>query len=294
MPEHFVAAPNWGGWIVAYFFFGGLAGGSYAIGTLVRLIGAPEDQRLARTAFIVSFVALVPCPLFLIADLGVPARFLNLLLDASEGGLAFKAGTPISLGAWALLFFGLFSFVSFLGALGQGGTAGLAPFGRMLRGGPGNVWNVIGTAFGFFVAGYTGVLLAASNQPVWSDAGWFLGGLFLASGLTGSAALLLALGYWRREADAGTTTRLVAADRNFAMLEAILLLLFVASIGLAGTLGKLLGVWLVLWLVVLVGLATPFLMSRLDMGRRWPAAGPVVALLGVLALRALVIFGAQS
>ena len=57
---------------------------------------------------------------------------------------------------------------------------------------------------------------------------------------------------------------------------------------------QLLGVWLVLWLVVLIGLATPFLMSRLDMGRRWPAAGPVVALLGVLALRALVVFGAQS
>ena len=42
---------------------------------------------------------------------------------------------------------------------------------------------------GLFIAGYTGVLLAVSNQPVWSDT-WALGGLFLASGLTGSAALL--------------------------------------------------------------------------------------------------------
>jgi formate-dependent nitrite reductase membrane component NrfD len=292
MPEHFAAAPNWGWWILAYFFFGGLAGGSYAIGTLIRLVGAPADQRLARTAFIVAFLALVPCPLFLIADLGVPSRFLNLLLDASEGGLALKPGTPISLGAWALLFFGLFSFVSFLGALGESGTSALASFGRILRGGVGTVWNVIGTAFGFFVAGYTGVLLAASNVPVWSDAGWFLGGLFLASALTGSAALLLAIGRWRGTAQADTTVRLETADRNFAMLEAILLLLFVASVALAGTIGKLLGVWIVLWIVVLIGLATPFLMSR--MGGRWPAAGPVVALLGVLALRALVIFGAQS
>src|SRR6266571_4948204 len=86
MPEHFAAPPNWGFWILAYFFFGGIAGGSYAIGTLVRLVG-PEDQRLSRTAFIVSFLALIPCPLFLIADLGVPSRFLNLLIDASEGGL---------------------------------------------------------------------------------------------------------------------------------------------------------------------------------------------------------------
>ena len=36
------------------------------------------------------------------------------------------------------------------------------------------------------------MLLAVSNQPVWSDT-WALGGLFLASGLSGSAALLLLL-----------------------------------------------------------------------------------------------------
>jgi len=29
---------------------------------------------------------------------------------------------------------------------------------------------------GLFICGYTGVLLAVSNQPVWSDAGWVLGG----------------------------------------------------------------------------------------------------------------------
>jgi formate-dependent nitrite reductase membrane component NrfD len=294
MPEHFAAPPNWGWWILAYFFFGGLAGGSYAIGTLVRFMRRPEDQQLARTAFIVSFLALVPCPLFLIADLGVPTRFLNLLFDASEGGLAFKVGTPISLGAWALLGFGLFSFVSFLGAMGENGTRALEPVTRVLRGVVGTVWSVVGTVLGFFIAGYTGVLLAASNEPVWSDAGWFLGGLFLASALSGSAALLLAIAGWRRTADAGTTVRLEAADRGFAFLEAILLVLFVVSVELAGTLGKLLGVWIVLWVVVIIGLATPFVMARMGPAGRVPAAGPAVALLGVLALRALVIFGAQS
>jgi formate-dependent nitrite reductase membrane component NrfD len=294
MPEHFAAPPGWGWWILGYFFFGGIAGGSYAIGTLIRLVGTPTDQRVARIAFIVSFLALIPCPLFLIADLGQPLRFINMLFDPADGSLQFKYWSPISMGSWALMLFGVFSFVSFLGALGESGTAALAPFGRMLRGGLGTVWNVIGTFFGFFVAGYTGVLLAVSNEPVWSDAPWVLGGLFLSSALTGAGALLFALAYWRRAADAGTTMRLAIADRNFALLEAILLLLFVASVGLAGTLGKLLGVWLLLWLVVLIGLAMPFVMARIDAGRRWPAAGPVVALLGVLALRALVIFGAQS
>jgi len=291
MPEHFAAAPNWGWWILAYFFFGGIAGGSYAIGTLVRLAASAADQRISRIAFITSFIALLPCPIFLIADLGVPARFVNLLFDASDGGLAFKVGTPISLGAWALLGFGLFSFVSFLGALGEGAMPSLGAFTRLLRGMFGSVWTVVGTGLGFFIAGYTGILLAASNEPVWSDTGWFLGGLFLASALTGSAALLLALAAWRRAADAGTTARLEAADRNFAALEAILLVLFVASVVVAGTFDKLLGVWSVLWVLVLIGLLTPFVMSRLA---RWPMAGPAIALLGVAALRALVIFGAQS
>jgi formate-dependent nitrite reductase membrane component NrfD len=292
--EHFVAPPLWEWWILGYFFFGGLAGGSYAIGTLMRLFGAASDQHAARTAYIVSFLALLPCPIFLILDLGQPARFINMLFDASFGGVAFKYWSPMSLGSWALLFFGLFSFVSFLGAIGESEATALAPFTRVLRGTVGVVWAVLGTGLGFFVAGYTGVLLAVSNQPVWSDAGWVLSGLFLASALTGSAALLLALGRWRRTADEDTTVRLASADRNFAILEAILLLLFLASVAVAGTIGKLLGMWLLLWLVVLVGLAVPFVMARLALTRRWPPlTGPAIALLGVLALRALVIFAPQ-
>jgi formate-dependent nitrite reductase membrane component NrfD len=292
--EHFVAPPLWEWWILGYFFFGGLSGGSYAIGTLMRLFGAPADQRSARIAYIVSFLALLPCPVFLILDLGQPLRFINMLYDANSGGLSFKYWSPMSLGSWALLVFGIFSFVSFLAAVGESGRRALDPFARALRGTAGPVWGVVGTAFGFFVAGYTGVLLAVSNQPVWSDAGWVLAGLFLASALTGSAALLLAVGAWRRSVDAGTAIRLAAADRNFAVLEAILLVLFVASVAAAGTIGKMLGIWVLLWIVVVIGLAAPFLISRFELLRRWPPlTAPVIALLGVLALRALVIFAPQ-
>lgn len=292
--EHFVAPPLWEWWILGYFFFGGLSGGSYALGTLIRLFGRPEDRSAARVAHVVSFLALLPCPVFLILDLGQPIRFLHMLFNVSEGGLVFKYWSPMSVGSWALLGFGLFSFVSFLGALAEGGTRAFDPVGRLLRGTGGAVWGVIGTGLGLFVAGYTGVLLAVSNQAVWSDAGWVLGGLFLASALTGSAALLLAIGQRRDAAGAGTTVRLEAADRNFAVLEAILLVLFVASVALAGTVGKLMGVWLVLWVVILLGLASPFVMSRVGATRRWPpVTGPAIVILGVLALRALVIFSPQ-
>jgi formate-dependent nitrite reductase membrane component NrfD len=44
MTEHFVAPPLWEWYIVWYFFLGGLAGGAYLIGTLLRLVGDPRDE----------------------------------------------------------------------------------------------------------------------------------------------------------------------------------------------------------------------------------------------------------
>jgi hypothetical protein len=220
-----------------------------------------------------------------------------MLVDVSPGGfLAFRPESPMSLGSWALLMFGLFSFVSFLGAIADvGWFTATRPIARVLRGAAGLVWGVIGSIFGLFICGYTGVLLAVSNQAVWSDAGWALGGMFLASALSGSAALLLLLAHSRRDVDPDTTVRLEVADRYFVILEAILIAIFLVTIAIAGTILKVLGVWIVLWIVVALGLLAPFAMARWDVARRWPPlAAPLLALLGVLALRALVIFSAQT
>jgi formate-dependent nitrite reductase membrane component NrfD len=294
--EHFAASPQWEWWILGYFFFGGISGGSYALGTLLRFAGDPRDESAARLCFITSFIALLPCPIFLTLDLGQPLRFWHMLVDASPGGgLAFRPDSPMSLGSWALLVFGIFSFVSFLGAIAEvGWFRATAPIARVLRGGAGLVWNAIGTVFGLFICAYTGVLLAVSNQAVWSDAGWALGGMFLASALAGSAALLLLLARSRRDVDADTAVRLEAADRYFVILETILIVVFLITLAIAGTIGKVLGVWIVLWLVVIVGLLASLATARPDIARRWPpVAAPILALLGVLALRALVIFSAQ-
>lgn len=291
--EHFATSPNWEWWILGYFVLGGISGGSYAIGTLIRLVGSAADQRASRLAYIVSFLALIPCPIFLTLDLGQPLRFYHMLVDVSDGGLNLKAWSPMSLGSWALLIFGAFSFVSFIGALAEGGTRPLASLRWISRGVFGTVWGVIGTGFGFFVAGYTGVLLAVSNQAVWSDAGWVLGGLFLASALAGSAALLVALAQWRRAIDTFTLARLEVADRNFAVLEAVLLILFVASVAVAGTIGEVLGAWIVLWVLILLGLLAPFFSARIRTVASTPAAAPILALVGLVALRALVIFAPQ-
>ena len=62
MPEHFVHPPAWGWWILLYFFFGGITGGAYVLGTLLRLRGG--SQAHASSAFIISFLTLIALLIF--------------------------------------------------------------------------------------------------------------------------------------------------------------------------------------------------------------------------------------
>jgi len=290
--DHFVRAPAWEWWILLYFFCAGIAGGAYALGAMLRFWGSPRDEGITRAAFITSFIALIFCPIFLTVDLGQPIRFWHMLFDTGAGGLVFKFWSPMSIGSWALLLFGLFSFVSFLVALASGGQLRAAdPLARWLRGRAGDVWTAIGMILGLFIAGYTGVLLSVSNQPVWSDT-WMLGGLFLASGLSGAAAVLILLAR-RGRGDTDTAVALSDADRWFVIIEAVLIVLFVVTVAAAGWLASLLGpVLLLLWLLVIVGIAAPIVSHSRRMTFE-PRVAAALTLLGVLALRAVVIFSAQ-
>ena len=65
--------------------------------------------------------------LFLILDLGVPLRFWHMILY-SKTFLPWPVwDSPISVGAYALLLFGLFSFLSFLDVLVETGRLPWAP-----------------------------------------------------------------------------------------------------------------------------------------------------------------------
>ncbi|TMD45236.1 MAG: polysulfide reductase [Chloroflexi bacterium] len=294
--EHFVVPPHWEWYILLYFFLAGISGGAFVIGTMLRLWGSPADAAASRLAFIVSFPLLLLCPILLTIDLGQPTRFWHMLVDVGSGTPVFKAYSPMSLGVWGLTLFGLFSFVMFLAAVGEGGYLRwrvLAGAGRLMGSALGKVFMVIGAIFGFFVAAYTGVLLAVSNQPVWSDT-WTLGGLFLASGLSGAVATILLFSRGRRDA-AVTDGKLMEADRYFIILELVLIALFLITLG--GVVSKVLGGgWIILWLVVLIGTLVPLIAEWRPTMRRQlpPVVVPVLVLVGVLALRAVIIFSAQA
>ena len=115
--EHFAHAPQWTWYILFYFFLAGLSGGSYVIATLLRLRGGPADEAAARVGYYVALPTLAGCPVLLTLDLGQPLRFWHMLVNTTPGdrGAVFKSWSPMSVGSWVLLVFGVFVAVSFLG-----------------------------------------------------------------------------------------------------------------------------------------------------------------------------------
>ena len=287
LAEHFVKPPNWTWLILGYFFLAGLSSGCYALGVMLRLWGRPSHGSAARIAFLAAFPLVIVCPILLTVDLGQPTRFWHMLIDSAGGGLNFKYWSPMSLGVWGLGVFSGFAFLSFLGEI-------WAPVGRLLHSLLGGLLLVVGLVFALFVGAYTGVLLSVSNQPVWSD-GWPLGGLFLASGLSGATALLLLLIAARHRSQvAASVGALGEADRYFVVIEAVLIVIFLVTVAAAGTIGRLFNVvGIGLWVLVLVGLTVP-LLAHSRSRVLWPVLTSLLVLIGVLALRAAVIFGGQS
>jgi formate-dependent nitrite reductase membrane component NrfD len=308
--QHFAGDPHWTWYILGYFFLAGLAGGSYFIAAFLRHWGTPADEPVARLGFYAALPPILIAPILLTLDLNKPLRFWHMLVNTTpdDFGLNFNSGTPMSVGVWGLLVASVFVLVSFLDTLVRDGKL-RHPIARrlstLLEGGAGKVWDVAGAVVLLFIAGYTGVLLAVSNQPIWSDT-WALGGLFLASGLAGSAALLLLLTRYRRGAEASRGF-LHLSERLFAGLEVLLLAVLVLTLIGDGTLDEAFDLpWIPLWLLAIAGMLLGLRGLAADRREMTPGGAPAVArtqalvlvpvivLVGVLALRAAVIFSAQA
>lgn len=291
----FSAPPDWGWLIVLYFFFGGLAGGCYFLAVLIDLFGRPEDRPLARLGYYISFPCIVISGFLLTIDLQRPERFWHMLIQSNTFRPIFKPWSPMSLGSWALLIFGVFSFLAFIAALVEDRRLRWPP-GHNLRppAALGTVLSIIGGLFGFYVAGYTGVLLAVTNRPIWSDTP-LLGMLFVVSAASISAALMILVGarYGR------TTPGLAALHRIDVWVVALELIVLIAVIASLGPVAR---VWLNAWGVLLVigvigiGMLLPLVISWRSRthGTRDMTAAAVLVLVGGFLLRLVIVFSAQS
>ncbi len=175
-------APVWRWEIIWYFFFGGLAAGSYIIASIASLFGSREDRAVVRTGYYLSLLALLLCPPLLIKDLGRPDRFLHMLR-------MFKVKSPMSMGTWSVVAFSLFSGITAVIQAARDGLLGRWWGARLLASLPQKLIAMPGIAAGFFLGSYTGVLLAATSVPLWSRSK-LLGGIFLTSAISTSSALI--------------------------------------------------------------------------------------------------------
>lgn len=291
----FTAAPDWRWLIVLYFFLGGIAGGAYFLGGLMDLFGRSTDRPLARLGYLIAFPLVVICGLLLILDLSRPERFWHMLIQAKTFRPMLKSYSPMSLGSWGVLLFGAFAFLSFLGSLAERDRPRWPGLCRLRAPGIlGVVVTVLGGFLGLFLAGYTGVLLSVTNRPIWADT-TLLGLTFLLSGASTAAALLILLGWRRRD----TVTGLQALERFDSWL---LLFELAALIALVLSLGGIARLWLGMWGALLLfgvvglGIVVPLLVHWRpraigDVGA--PVAAMLV-LLGGLLLRVVVIFSSEG
>ena len=161
-----VKPPVWTWEVPAYFFVGGAAGAAAVLGVAAQLAG-PKNEKLVRDArWIAAIGATLSGPL-LIADLGRPERFLNMLR-------VFKPQSPMSVGAWTLAVFG------------AGSPAAVLLPNKTLR----NFAAAVSAATGLVMATYTGVLIGATTIPVWKEHVDLLPVHFGASALGSAVALL--------------------------------------------------------------------------------------------------------
>lgn len=157
---------EWKAFIPIYFWVGGAAGGCAIQVPLARL---RADDRAAEAYKAAALAGALVAPALLIADLGVPSRFANMLR-------VFKPTSPMSVGSWILAGFGgAIVSSTLLGAFGER---------RLSRG-----LEWLAAALGAPLATYTSVLLADTAVPVWHEAYRDLPFVFIASGLAATAAV---------------------------------------------------------------------------------------------------------
>jgi formate-dependent nitrite reductase membrane component NrfD len=303
MPDtFFTSAPEWTIYIIPYFFVGGIAGGCYFLASLLHWLGRPEDQRIARMAYVIAAIGAVLSGLLLVVDLGQPLRFWHMIFQSERFPRPIlKAWSPMSIGSWALLFFGLFATLSAIGALAYDNRYGLGRF-RFLYDDPiGRVIAVLGGVCGFFMASYTGVLLSVTNRPIWADTQW-LGVLFLASAASTAAATIILATVWRMKTapDHPTVAWLNWFDGWVLILELVLIAIFLVS------LGEVARVWLswrgilLVVLVVFAGILVPLMLHFRPawFSERWRSrrlvTAAVLVLIGGFFLRFVTLLSSET
>ncbi len=294
----------WGWEIPVYLFLGGLAAGVLILPALMELLSGAKARSMA--------LRLAPWLSAALLSLGMCALFLDLSfkLHVYRFYLAFEATSPMSWGSWILLLVYPVAILLGLGGLTEGERARLlASAGRVrltsllmcLLGRADALRRPLlwaGVVVGAGLGIYTGILLGAmAARPQWNSA--ILGPLFLTSGMSTGAALLLLLGLDEHERHA-----VVRWDVGAIVAELVLIGVLLVGFATGDRTSQhafwhlTSGPWAApFWsLVVVTGLGVPLALEAVEIRRRLPLAmlTPVLVLIGGLSLRVVLMLSGQA
>jgi formate-dependent nitrite reductase membrane component NrfD len=153
--------------VPGYFFLGGLAGASSMLAALAQATGNKELARASKSGAAAAIGLSVAA---LVADLGRPARFLNMLR-------VIKVTSPMSVGSWLLTGY----------APAAGAAAAAALTGRLPRSGA--AASGAAAVLGAGAATYTAALLTDTAVPAWHDGHREMPYLFAGSAATAAGGL---------------------------------------------------------------------------------------------------------
>lgn len=173
--------PQWTKEVPLYLFVGGAAGAAAVVATAANLL--TEDRELVRSARWVAAAGGMISPALLIADLGVPSRFLNMLR-------VFKPQSAMSMGAWTLAAFSNFAAAAAFANLARLKLGDALPI-RLVE----NASGLLASATGMVLSTYTGVLIGATAIPVWNENIGTLPHHFAASGVNSAVSILELMGH---------------------------------------------------------------------------------------------------
>jgi Polysulphide reductase, NrfD len=202
-----IKAPIWEPAIPWYFFLGGLAGASAALGFGARVTG---NERVARNATFAGAAAVGVSPVLLTGDLGRPARFYNMFR-------VVKVTSPMSVGTWILGASG-----TALGIAGGCEALGILPRVKLAA-------QTAAGLLGLPLSTYTAALVANTAVPVWHEARRELPFVFAGSAAASAGAA----------AAIATPPEQAGAARRLAVAGALLEL--AATTAMEMRLGQLLG-----------------------------------------------------
>ncbi len=290
---------NWGLPVALDLFLAALGAGAFMLAVVADLVGQRRHRMISTVGAFVAPWPVIGGVLLLVADLGVPWRFWEMMLKRGEGlsleapFIMFKPGSTMSLGTWILTIFVWISLAYILATI----LAYPIRWVQVVR----KLVGVIGLPFALLVTVYTGVLLSASPNPLWNN--WMLPIAFVASAMvTGAALVIFVLAALRicgvvaeENAPIAGVEKLNSRMIAFQLVAVIAFML--AGIGSA-PMRSLIGVgYGLLWWVGIIGLGLVLpLLYGFKGGARKPQTSLVVAtlvLLGGFFLRYAILMAGQ-